>query len=269
MKIWKRIALCLVLIWSVFPFYWAVLTSFRTGTELFSTSLFAWPSLTNYFSVFEQQPFGKNILNSLLAASGTVALSLAAGLTASYALARMHFTGRRTLLLAVLGISMFPQIAVLAGLFELVRALGLFNHWLGLVLSYMTFTLPFTVWVLTSFMREIPKSLEEAALMDGASRFQILFRVFVPMLAPSIVTSGLLAFIVAWNEFLFALTLTISDKARTVQVAISQLSGASQHELPWGNIMAASVIVTVPLLVLVFLFQRKIISGLTSGSVKG
>jgi trehalose/maltose transport system permease protein len=269
MKKWKLPFIALVILWSVFPFYWALISSFRSGSGLFSTSLFSPPNLENYRAVFTQQPFGRNILNSVLVATSSVALSLLAGLTAAYALARMRFKGRRTLLVAVLGISMFPQIAVLAGLFELIRAMGLYDHWLGLTVSYMTFTLPFTVWVLTSFLREIPRSVEEAALMDGAGRLTILFRIFVPMVAPAMVTTGLLAFIAAWNEFLFAITFTLSDRARTVPVAISQLSGASQHELPWGNIMAASVVVTLPLLALVLVFQRRIVSGLTAGSVKG
>jgi trehalose/maltose transport system permease protein len=138
-----------------------------------------------------------------------------------------------------------------------------------LTLSYMTFTLPFTIWVLTTFMRAIPTSLEDAARIDGAGPFTILLRIFVPMLLPSMATTALLAFIAAWNEFLFALTFTLSERARTVPVAISQMSGASAHELPWGNIMAASVTVTLPLIALTLLFQRRIVSGLTAGSLKG
>ncbi len=270
MKRWKILPILLLILWSVFPLYWAVLSSLKSGAALFETDLWVWPlHIANYMSVFQQQPFGRNILNSVIVAAASVLLSMLVGLTASYALARFQFKGRRALLIAVLAISMFPQIAVLAGLFEVIRALGLYNNWWGLTLSYMIFTLPFTIWVLTSFMREIPKSLEEAALMDGATRLTILFRIFVPILTPSMVTTGLLAFIAAWNEFLFALTFTLSDKARTVPVAISQMSGASQHELPWGNIMAASVIVTIPLIILVLIFQRRIVSGLTAGSVKG
>jgi len=166
-------------------------------------------------------------------------------------------------------VSMFPQIAVLSGMFELINSLGLYNNLLALSFSYLIFTLPFTVWVLTTFMRELPKELEEAAIVDGATPFTIVTRVFMPLMGPALVTTGLLAFIAAWNEFLFALTFTLSSEMRTVPVAIALISGASSYELPWGNIMAASVIVTVPLIVLVLVFQRRIVSGLTAGAVKG
>ena len=164
---------------------------------------------------------------------------------------------------------MFPQIAVLAGLFELVRSLGIYNTPWSMILSYTIFTLPFTVWVLTTFMRDLPIEIEEAAIVDGASPWVIVTKVFMPLLWPALVTTGLLAFIGAWNEFLFALTFTASETQRTVPVAIAMLSGGSQHELPWGPIMAASVIVTVPLIVLVLIFQRRIVAGLTAGGVKG
>jgi ABC-type sugar transport system, permease component len=164
---------------------------------------------------------------------------------------------------------MFPQVAVLAGLFQVFREFGLSNSLWSLIFSYMIFTLPFTVWVLTTFMRDLPIELEEAALTDGASSWTIIWRVFLPLMWPAMVTTGLLAFIAAWNEFLFALTFISNDQQRTVPLAIAFLSGASDQEIPWGKIMAASVIVTVPLIVLVLIFQRKIVSGLTAGAVKG
>jgi trehalose/maltose transport system permease protein len=173
------------------------------------------------------------------------------------------------LLLTILSVSMFPQIAVLAGLFEVIRGLGIYNTPFALIFAYMIFTLPFTVWVLTTFMRDLPIEIEEAAIIDGATPWIIVSKVFVPLMWPAMVTTGLLAFITAWNEFLFALTFTASSTQRTVPVAIALLGGAGQFEVPWGNIMAASVIVTVPLLVLVLVFQRKIVAGLTVGGVKG
>jgi len=191
------------------------------------------------------------------------------GLTAAYALGRVQFRGRGAVLMIVLGVSMFPQVAVLSGLFEVIRALNLYNDPLSLIFSYTIFTLPFTVWILTTFMRQLPKELEEAAIVDGASPITTLFKVFVPLMWPAMATTGLLAFIAAWNEFLFALTFTLTDDQRTVPVAIALITGGSQHELPWGNLMAASVIVTVPLVVLVLIFQRRIVSGLTAGAVKG
>jgi trehalose/maltose transport system permease protein len=259
-----------IVLYAVFPFYYAILSSLKTGTELFRVDYFplAW-NFDNYVGVFRDNPFATNIWNSVLVAFSTVALSLFIGLTAAYALARMRFRGRGLLLFTVLGVSMFPQVAVLSGMFQLVRALGLYNHLPSLVLSYMIFTLPFTVWVLTTFMRELPKELEEAAILDGASPWTILTRVFMPLMWPALVTTGLLAFIAAWNEFLFALTFTLTNDQRTVPVGIALMSGASSHELPWGNIMAASVLVTLPLVALVLVFQRRIVSGLTAGAVKG
>ncbi len=164
---------------------------------------------------------------------------------------------------------MFPQVAVLSGMFELVSWLGIYDTLWSLILSYMILTLPFTTWVLTTFVRELPKELEEAALVDGAGPWTMIRRVFMPLMWPALATTGLLAFITAWNEFMFAITFTLSNQKRTVPVAIALISGASQFELPWGRVMAASVIVTVPLVILVLIFQRRIVSGLTAGAVKG
>jgi trehalose/maltose transport system permease protein len=262
--------LAVIIFYTVFPFYWAVVSSLESGSALFQVDF--WPpapAWDNYVAVFREQPFGRNILNSIFVAVSTVLLSLVLAVLAAYALGRIQFRGRLPLLFTVLGVSMFPQIAVLSGMFELVRALGLYNNLLSLTLSYMIFTLPFTVWVLTTFMRELPKELEEAAIVDGARPYAVVTKVFLPLMGPALVTTGLLAFIAAWNEFLFALTFTLSSEMRTVPVAIALISGASAHELPWGNIMAASVVVTVPLIVLVLIFQRRIVSGLTAGAVKG
>ena len=259
-----------IILYSVFPFYYAIVTSLKAGSQLFSVEYFpvTW-NWENYISVFREQPFAYNLLNSVLVSFSVVALSLFFGVTAAFALGRVQFRGRGMLLLTILGVSMFPQVAVLSGMFELIRGLGLYNNLLGLVISYMIFTLPFTVWVLTTFMRDLPKELEEAAIMDGANPWQIIFQVFMPLMWPALVTTGLLAFIAAWNEFLFALTFTLTNTQRTVPVAIALISGASQYELPWGNIMAASVIVTLPVVALVLIFQRRIVSGLTAGAVKG
>jgi trehalose/maltose transport system permease protein len=260
----------LVVVYALFPFYWAVVSSLKTGAALFDVALLpADPSLENYRAMFREQPFARNIANSVLVAVATVAISLTLALTAAYGLGRVAFRGRALLLVIILGVSMFPQVAVLSGLFELIRALGLYNNPLALVFSYLIFTLPFTTWVLTTFMRELPRELEEAAIIDGATPWVILTRVFLPLMGPAVTATGLLAFIVAWNEFLFALTFTLTDETRTVPVAIALITGASQYELPWGKIMAASVIVTAPLVVLVLIFQRRIVSGLMAGAVKG
>ncbi len=259
-----------IVVIAVFPFYYAVLSSFETGTAIFEINYLPISfNMQNYKDVFLSGPFLLNLWNSLLVSSVVVILSLTIAVSAAFALSRFEFRGRYLLLMTILGVSMFPQIAVLAGLFELVRFTGLHNTIWALIFSYTIFTLPFTVWILTTFMRDLPVEIEEAAIVDGATPGIIIRKVFLPLMWPAMVTTGLLAFIAAWNEFLFALTFTSSNEQRTVPVAIGMLSGSSQYEIPWGPIMAASVVVTVPLIVLVLIFQRKIISGLTAGGVKG
>lgn len=260
----------LIVVISVYPFYYAIITSFESGTALFKPNFFPESfSLENYKNVLSQRSFLRSFANSIFIASVTVGFALLLAVTASYALARVTFRGRGLLLITILGVSMFPQIAVLSGLYELINLLGIYNKPWALVLSYTIFTLPFTVWILTTFMRELPIEIEEAAIIDGATPWVVITKVFLPLLWPALVTTGLLAFIGAWNEFLFALTFTISETERTVPVAIALLSGASSQEVPWGAIMAASVIITVPLIILVLIFQHKIVAGLTAGGVKG
>ncbi|MBP1807296.1 carbohydrate ABC transporter permease [Rubellimicrobium aerolatum] len=264
------IGVALVVLIAVFPFYYAVLSSFETGTDLFRVNYLpqSW-DFSNYETVLGRASFLRSVLNSVFVATVTVLAALLLAVTASYALARVRFRGRGLLLLTILAVSMFPQIAVLSGLYELINWLGLYNTPWALIISYTIFTLPFTVWVLTTFMRDLPVEIEEAAIVDGASPWVIITKVFLPLLWPAMVTTGLLAFIGAWNEFLFALTFTIDETQRTVPVAIANFSGASVQEIPWGPIMAASVVVTVPLIILVLVFQRKIVAGLTAGGVKG
>ena len=274
---WLVVALiCFI---AIFPFYYAILTSFESGTAIFRVNYFPESfDLRNYTQVLSGS-FGRSLLNSVFVATVTVVAALFLAVTASYALARVRFRGRGLLLMTILGVSMFPQIAVLSGLFELIQTLdgwtsdylgfAVYNRPWALILSYTIFTLPFTVWVLTTFMRDLPVEIEEAAIVDGASPWVIISKVFLPLLWPALVTTGLLAFIGAWNEFLFALTFTVDQTQRTVPVAIALLTGASEQEIPWGPIMAASVIVTVPLIILVLIFQRKIVAGLTAGGVKG
>ncbi len=259
-----------IVVYTVFPFYWAIVSSLKQGSALYRVELVPrHPAWSNYSAIFEQQNFARNILNSVIVAGSVVAVSLLLSVTASYALGRVDFRGRRLMLLTILAVSMFPQVAVLSGMFELVSWLGLYDTLGSLILSYMVLTLPFTTWVLTTFMRELPRELEEAALVDGARPWTLVSRVFLPLMWPALATTGLLAFITAWNEFMFAVTFTLSNRTRTVPVAIALISGASQFELPWGRVMAASVIVTVPLVVLVLIFQRRIVAGLTAGAVKG
>jgi trehalose/maltose transport system permease protein len=264
------ILLALIVFYAVFPFYWAIVSSLKTGSGLFTADLIPKnPTFENYTALFREQPFARNILNSAIVAAVTTAISLGLSVSAAYALGRIDFRGRTATSFVILSVSMFPQIAVLSGMFELIQVSGLYDSLYGLILADLILTLPFSTWVLTAFMGELPRELEEAAIIDGAPPLRIVADVFLPVMAPALVATGLLAFILAWNEFLFALTFTLSEEERTVPVAIALLSGASQFETPWGVIMAASVIVTVPLIILVLIFQRKIISGLTAGAVKG
>ncbi len=273
-KLWQRVGFPLAaaafIAFSIFPLLYALSSSLKQGAALLGPTL--WPrspSLANYVRVFADQPFAADLLNSAIVAGVVVLLSLVIGLMAAWALARVPFRGRGLLLAGILVASMFPQVAVLSGMFELVRFFGLYDHLGALVMADLMLTLPFTVWVLVTFMRQVPIELEEAAEMDGVGAGTLLRRVYLPLLWPAMAATGLLAFIAAWNEFLFALTFTLTEASRTVPVAIALISTASGFELPWGRIMAASVIVTLPLIGLVVLCQRLIVSGLSAGAVKG
>ncbi len=264
----------IIILYTLIPFYWAVRSSFTPSGDLFRTPvqyLPTNPTLEHYKAVFGTGLFRRALVNSAIVAISVTVLSLIVGAFASYALGRFRFRGRTPVLYLVLSMTMFPQIAVLGSLFQLVNSLRLFNKLPALVLTYMIFTLPFTVWTLTNFFRAMPGELEEAAYVDGATPFQTFYKVLLPLAGPGMVTTGLLAFISAWNEFLFALSFTQTPDKRTVNLAIFYFSGSSGNafEIPWGQIMAATVIVTVPIVVLVLVFQRRIIAGLTAGAVKG
>jgi trehalose/maltose transport system permease protein len=198
-----------------------------------------------------------------------VLISLALGSICAYALGRLPFRFKAPVLYLVLTMTMFPQISVLSGLFIMLKQLDLFNTRQGLVITYLIFTMPFTIWVMTQYFRSLPKELEEAAYVDGASPLTVFWQILLPLTMPGLISTGLLAFIAAWNEFLFALTFTVTDTMKTVPVVISQFSGTSSFEQPWGSIMAASMVVTIPLVILVMIFQYRIVAGLTAGAVKG
>lgn len=261
-----------IFVYLMFPFYWALVSALKTQSELIQTPATLWPSnpvLTNFRAVLSNDRFLRALLNSTIVASAVTLLSLVVGSFAGYALGKMRFRGKTPSLYVILAMTMFPQIAVLAGLYAVIRVLGL-PAIPSMILSYMLFTLPFTVWVLTSFFRGLPDSLLQAAQVDGATLFQSFRLVLLPLTAPALVTTGLLAFIQAWNEYLFALTFTVIDeKARTVPVAIALFTGEIARQEPFGEIMAAAVLVTIPLVVLVLLFQQRIVAGLTAGAVKG
>jgi len=267
---WMWLCVVAIVIFCLFPFYWLVNISFKRGIDLQSSSIVPpHPTLDNYDAIFKNPDFVKALRNSAIVAFSTTILALIVGSFCAYALARLRLKGKAVILAIVLSISTFPQIAIAAPLFKLWSDIGLFNTHLGLIIPYLTFALPLSIYILVSFFREIPKDLEEAALVDGATRFQAFRKVVIPLAAPGLATAGILTFIAAWNEFLLAITLTSSPTARTVPAEITFFTGASEHEIPYGSIAAASVVISVPLIILVLVFQKRIVAGLTAGAVKG
>jgi len=262
-------ALGLVLVYTLFPYYWAFVSSTKQGAALYRSVLLPALDFTYYRQLIDNPVFMGSLLNSAYVAVSTTCLSLIIGISAAYALGRIDFPQRRAVLMVILMISIFPQVVVLSGMFELINWLGLFNRPSALVLTYLLSTVPFTTWILTTFIREFPRELEEAAIVDGCSHLRILMKILLPLMGPSLASTGILAFILAWNEFLFALTFTLTDENRTVPVAIGLIAGTNRYEYPFGQIMAASVTVTLPLIAVVLIFQRRIVAGLTAGAVKG
>ncbi|MEN1761067.1 carbohydrate ABC transporter permease [Anoxynatronum sibiricum] len=271
--------LMIIFIYLLFPFYWAINSSLKSEAQLQmapatlvprdpSTGDFA-PTLRNYRVIFDNQQFVRGLINSSIVATSTTLLALVAGSFAAFALGKLRFRGKKPTLYMILAMTMFPQVTVLAGLYAVITTLKLPTI-TSMILSYMIFTLPFTTWVLTAFFKGLPLALLESAQVDGATPFQTFYKIMLPLTAPALVTTGLLAFIAAWNEYLFALTFTsINPGARTVPVAIAYFTGAVARQEPFGEIMAAAVVVTVPIVVLVLIFQKRIVAGLTAGAVKG
>jgi trehalose/maltose transport system permease protein len=268
-----------VAVYLLFPFYWAINSSLKSEPQLQMTPATFLPrdpesgalhlSLENYRAVLQNKVFTRGLLNSAIVATAVTLLALTAGSLAALALGKLHFRGRTTSLYTVLTMTMFPQIAVLSGLYAVIHHLQV-PAMASMVFSYMLFTLPFTTWVMTAFFKELPRELMESAQVDGATPLQTLVRILLPLTAPALVATGLLAFIAAWNEYLFALTFTaIQPSARTVPVAIALFTGQVARQEPFGEIMAAAVMVTIPVVTLVLIFQRRIVAGLTAGAVKG
>jgi multiple sugar transport system permease protein len=264
------LAVIAIIIFCLFPFYWLVNVSLKTGSDLSQSDLLPpSPTLDNYSSVFENGDFTSALRNSVIVTSVTTILALIVGSFAAYALARLRFPNKFLLLAVILSISTFPPIAIAAPIFKLWTEFGLYDTYIGLILPYLTFALPLAIYILTSFFKEIPKELEEAALVDGATYFQAFRKVVLPLAAPGLVTAGLLTAFFVWNEFLLAQTLTSSPKAFTVPVSVANFTGSQKFEIPLGTISAASVVITIPLVLAVILFQRRIVAGLTAGAVKG
>ncbi|MGZ4999808.1 MAG: carbohydrate ABC transporter permease [Methylomonas sp.] len=260
----------LAAIYALLPVAWIVSLSLKRGSDLNDGRFFpAILSLDNYRRVFNDAQFPAALWNSVGISLIATVLSVMLAMFAAYAIVRLEFPGRKTVLAGALSIAMFPSVSIIGPLFDLWRLLGLFDSWLGLILPYITFTLPLAIWTLAAFFREIPWDLDKAARVDGATPFQAFIHVVAPLAAPGVFTSAILVFISAWNDFLFATSLTSTNAARTVPAAIAFFTGSSQFEQPTGSIAAASVVVTVPVIILVLLFQRRIVAGLTAGAVKG
>jgi multiple sugar transport system permease protein len=268
------IAIALVLIFALIPVVWLISLSLKppeaiTDQRFIPSEI----SFDNYKSLFEggisDSPFIKPLINSIGIALITTAISIVLASFAAYAIARLEFPGKRVILAGALAIAMFPPISTVGPLFDMWRALGLYDTWPGLIIPYLTFSLPLAIYVLVAFFREIPWDLEQAAQVDGATPFQAFTKVIVPLAAPGVFTAAILVFIFAWNDFLFAISLTSSDASRTVPAALAFFTGESSFTQPTGSIAAAAVVVTVPIIVFVLFFQRRIVAGLTAGAVKG
>jgi multiple sugar transport system permease protein len=268
------IGILLVLVFAMLPVVWLISLSLKPPDAItdqrFIPSEF---SLDNYKSLFEggidESPFIKPLINSIAIALITTVIAITLAAFAAYAIARLEFPGKRLILAGALAIAMFPPISTVGPLFDMWRAIGLYDTYPGLIIPYLTFSLPLAIYVLVAFFREIPWELEQAAQVDGATPFQAFTRVIVPLAAPGVFTAAILVFIFAWNDFLFAISLTSSDASRTVPAALAFFTGESSFTQPTGSIAAAAVVVTVPIIVFVLFFQRRIVAGLTAGAVKG
>ncbi|GIL31119.1 carbohydrate ABC transporter permease [Actinocatenispora comari] len=264
------IANVVVAIYALIPVLWLLSLSLKDKST-FTDGHFIprkW-TFENYVNIFQVGGFLRPLINSIGIAVISTVIAIVFGTFAAYAIARLQFPGKSLMLGASLLIAMFPQISLVTPMFQIERQIGLFNTWPGLILPYITFALPLTIYTLSAFLREIPWELEKAAKMDGATPFQAFRQVIVPLAMPGVVTTAILAFIQCWNDFVFAISLTSSNTARTAPAAISYFTGASQFEDPVGSIMAAAVVITIPIIIFVLIFQRRIVSGLTSGAVKG
>lgn len=260
----------MVIAYALIPVLWILSLSFKHSSDLNDQRFFPKTiSLEHYHSIFSDTQFVAALLNSMGIAAIATFFAVIIGMFAAYAVVRLEFPGRKMILAGALATAMFPPVAVIGPLFDMWRFAGLYDTWLGLILPYMTFTLPLAIWILAAFFREIPWHLEQAARIDGATSLQSFIWVIVPLAAPGVFTAAILIFIFAWNDFLFAISLTSTDNARTVPAAIAFFTGSSRFELPTGSLAAASIVVTVPVIIVVLIFQKHIIAGLTSGAVKG
>jgi ABC-type glycerol-3-phosphate transport system permease component len=252
-----------------FPLYWMLTASFTSEAQLFEAPSL-WPaalSLNHYRALFDARDFLVPVRNSLIVAGLTTTLVIPVAALCAYALARMSLPGKQFLLALVLAVSMFPQISIVAPLYLVLRELRLLDTYPGLVLPYLTFSMPLAIWLLTGFFRHLPRDLEEAAMLDGASRLRMLRDIVLPVSLPGIASTAILTFLYCWNEFLFALSFTLGPDRYTVPVAIALFRG--RYQVPWGEVLAAAVVATLPVVIIVLVFQRHIVAGLTAGASKG
>jgi multiple sugar transport system permease protein len=263
-------AVLLIAAFSLIPVLWIISLSFKDPATLadgsFIPTKWTW---SNYSSIFSQTIFTDALRNSIGIAIISTVIAVFIASFAAYAIARLDFPGKNIVLGASLGIALFPPISLVGPLYNLWRSIGLYDTWPGLIIPYMTFALPLSIFILSTFFREIPWELEQAAQIDGATQFQAFRKVIAPLAAPGIFTTAILVFLFCWNDFVFASTLTSTNSAQTVPAALAAFPGASQFTAPIGTIAAAAVIVTIPVVIIVLLFQRRIVSGLTAGAVKG
>ncbi len=262
----------LILVWCLLPIVWIISLSFKGPTETAAGSpqfLPKEPTLQNYRDILTNSDFQDSLVNSFGIAAISTTLSVILATLAAYAIARLEFKGKKLVLSIALAIAMFPVVALVGPLFDLWRTLGLFNTWPGLIIPYMSFTLPLAIWTLAAFFREIPWEMEQAAQVDGATTWQAFRKVIVPLAAPGVFTAAILTFFFAWNEFVLALSLTSTTASRTVPAQLSYFVGPDPFNPPYGQLATASVVVTIPIIIIVLLFQRRIVAGLTSGAVKG
>ena len=269
-KVAWTIAIVLVLLYALIPVAWITSLSLKPAADVADGRFIPKEiSFENYEQIFSTDTFNAALINSLGIAALSTLIAVVLASMAAYALSRLDFPGKTLILSGALAVAMFPPISIVGSLFDLWRTVGLFDTWVGLIIPYMTFTLPLAIYTLSAFFREIPWELEQAAQVDGATPFQAFRKVIVPLAAPGVFTTAILVFIFAWNDFLFANTLTSTDQARTVPAALAFFTGGSQFEDPTGSISAAAVVVTVPIIIMVLIFQRRIVAGLTAGAVKG
>jgi multiple sugar transport system permease protein len=268
-RVMWSIAILVVLLYALIPVVWITSLSFKTPDEVADRKFFSGFSFDNYDVVFSDDTFIAALINSIGIAGIATLISIVLAAMTAYATSRLNFTGKALILSGALAVAMFPPISIVGSLFDMWRAIGIYDTWIGLIIPYMTFTLPLAIYTLSAFFREIPWELEQAAAVDGATPMQAFRKVIVPLAAPGVFTAAILVFIFAWNDFIFANTLTSTDNARTVPAALAFFTGASQFEQPIGAISAASVVVTIPIIIMVLIFQRRIVAGLTAGAVKG